>query len=218
MSTPILVTFFNSFTVLVRVCTGENWNGIMHDCMDDSPFAVPYFVSYVILSGFLMVNLFVAVIVKNFENEEELDFLWQLSPVKRDHIDDFIHQWEKLFENRRFISTSHFMMLLDKLKPEGLKPARDPKMLSIPQNTDRKVHYLDCIQACCVEKFALVFPSRVFAKIPSKNPSQQIIRRKISASYPELKNNTFMYCVDHYYAAIKLQRWFRRMKKTLTGA
>ena len=206
--------FFNSFTVLVRVCTGENWNGIMHDCMDDSPFAVPYFVSYVILSGFLMVNLFVAVIVKNFENEEELDFLWQLSPVKRDHIDDFIHQWEKLFENRRFISTSHFMMLLDKLKPEGLKPARDPKMLSIPQNTDRKVHYLDCIQACCVEKFALVFPSRVFAKIPSKNPSQQIIRRKISASYPELKNNTFMYCVDHYYAAIKLQRWFRRMKKT----
>lgn len=64
--------------------TGESWNGIMHDCMVTEPrrgcsnaadtcgspfLATVYFVSFIIFSCFLMLNVFVAVVLKNFETE-----------------------------------------------------------------------------------------------------------------------------------------------------
>jgi len=77
--------FGNSLLLLFRCATGENWQQIMADC-DLSPpeqcqshpddggkstcgtaFAVPYFISFIILCTFLVLNLFIAVIMDNFE-------------------------------------------------------------------------------------------------------------------------------------------------------
>ena len=74
--------------VLIRMATGESWNGIMHDamismpfcdesddciesvtCCGDSTFAIIYFVSFTFVSSLVMMNIFVAVILKNFEEQ-----------------------------------------------------------------------------------------------------------------------------------------------------
>jgi hypothetical protein len=62
--------------------TGESWNGIMSDCMVEEPtngcseeagtcgnpnVAIVFFISFSLLSTSLMLNVFVAVVLKNFE-------------------------------------------------------------------------------------------------------------------------------------------------------
>lgn len=71
-----------ALSLLLRTATGENWQLVMAGCIlepplcdpDDpqgstcgTPAAIPYFVSFVCLCTFLIVNLFVAVIVDNFD-------------------------------------------------------------------------------------------------------------------------------------------------------
>lgn len=74
-------SFFTALLTLFRMATGENWNIIMHECMIAPPFctagvdcgsvavAVPFFISFHIFSALLMLNVFVAVVLKNFEEE-----------------------------------------------------------------------------------------------------------------------------------------------------
>ena len=57
---------------------GESWNGIMHDVMKPDDLvselaAYLYFSSFVVLGQFMMINLFVAVILENFEREFSSD-------------------------------------------------------------------------------------------------------------------------------------------------
>jgi hypothetical protein len=68
-------TFPTAMLLLFRCSTGESWNGVMHDIMRRSPpsdlaiaLAPPFFVTFIILGSFLMLNLFVAVIMEHFEN------------------------------------------------------------------------------------------------------------------------------------------------------
>lgn len=71
-----------ALSVLLRTATGEGWQDIMESCVlsgDEcdssdpdgstcgSAFAYFYFISFVLLCSFLIINLFVAVIVDNFE-------------------------------------------------------------------------------------------------------------------------------------------------------
>eukprot|EP00036_Acanthoecidae_sp_10tr_P014734 CAMPEP_0206289576 /NCGR_PEP_ID=MMETSP0106_2-20121207/2185_1 /ASSEMBLY_ACC=CAM_ASM_000206 /TAXON_ID=81532 /ORGANISM="Acanthoeca-like sp., Strain 10tr" /LENGTH=1614 /DNA_ID=CAMNT_0053720129 /DNA_START=528 /DNA_END=5372 /DNA_ORIENTATION=- len=62
--------FGSSMMVLFRCSTGESWQAVMYACWYNeggTPAAVPYFVSFTLLSMFLFLNLFVAVIMDNFE-------------------------------------------------------------------------------------------------------------------------------------------------------
>ncbi|KAF5928983.1 hypothetical protein HPG69_018162 [Diceros bicornis minor] len=75
-------TFFQALMLLFRSATGEAWHNIMLSCLSGKPcdknsgiltpecgneFAYFYFVSFIFLCSFLMLNLFVAVIMDNFE-------------------------------------------------------------------------------------------------------------------------------------------------------
>lgn len=74
-------SFGNAMLTLFRMSTGEDWNGIMHHCLkppDCIPteysscynyVAVVYFVSFIIFGQFIMIQLFIAVILENFEQE-----------------------------------------------------------------------------------------------------------------------------------------------------
>jgi hypothetical protein len=58
-------TFWMSVLLLFRMSTGESWNGIMHDLEVSSPILAPLFcVSYVVIIMFIMINIFVAVILR----------------------------------------------------------------------------------------------------------------------------------------------------------
>ncbi|CAF4056766.1 unnamed protein product, partial [Rotaria sp. Silwood1] len=101
-------TFFNSLLVLFRSATGEAWQEIMYDCGPNgnakcdhrsrskkdescaSSFAIPYFLSFYILCSFLIINLFVAVIMDNF------DYLtrdWSI--LGPHHLDEFVRLWSE---------------------------------------------------------------------------------------------------------------------------
>lgn len=80
-------SFYHGVITLVRAATGESWNGLMHDCMQketDDPdscsgadecgsfvYAVPYWISYVLIAALVMMNIFIAVIMNNFSEIAE---------------------------------------------------------------------------------------------------------------------------------------------------
>lgn len=56
-----------AFLTLIRMVTGENWNGLMHECDSYSTRATTYFCSFIILMSYVMLNLFIATMLENFQ-------------------------------------------------------------------------------------------------------------------------------------------------------
>ncbi|KAL1253195.1 hypothetical protein QQF64_017888, partial [Cirrhinus molitorella] len=96
-------TFFQALMLLFRSATGEAWHEIMLSCLGERPcdgdsgytgkecgsdFAYFYFVSFIFLCSFLMLNLFVAVIMDNFEYLTR-----DASILGPHHLDEFIRVW-----------------------------------------------------------------------------------------------------------------------------
>ncbi|XP_031720154.1 voltage-dependent R-type calcium channel subunit alpha-1E isoform X3 [Anarrhichthys ocellatus] len=101
-------TFSGALMLLFRSATGESWQEIMLSCLggqkcETDPLAAPtsgpeggcgsdfayfYFVSFIFFSSFLMLNLFVAVIMDNFE------YLTRDSSILGPHhLDEFVRIW-----------------------------------------------------------------------------------------------------------------------------
>ncbi|XP_056894023.1 voltage-dependent R-type calcium channel subunit alpha-1E isoform X5 [Takifugu flavidus] len=100
-------TFSGALLLLFRSATGESWQEIMLSCLGGqkcetdmavpasdpeggcgSDFAYFYFVSFIFFSSFLMLNLFVAVIMDNFE------YLTRDSSILGPHhLDEFVRIW-----------------------------------------------------------------------------------------------------------------------------
>uniref|UniRef100_A0A8C2HII9 Calcium channel, voltage-dependent, R type, alpha 1E subunit a n=1 Tax=Cyprinus carpio TaxID=7962 RepID=A0A8C2HII9_CYPCA len=102
-------TFFGALMLLFRSATGESWQEIMLSCLGEkdcekdeslnnsttnekkdcgTEFAYFYFVSFIFFSSFLMLNLFVAVIMDNFE------YLTRDSSILGPHhLDEFVRIW-----------------------------------------------------------------------------------------------------------------------------
>jgi voltage-gated sodium channel len=74
--------FLVAMLTLFQILTFENWSDIMYEAMKIHPWAWIYFVSFVIIAGFVFFNLFVAVIIGEMEklshegeHEEEVEKL-----------------------------------------------------------------------------------------------------------------------------------------------
>ncbi|XP_056104661.1 calcium channel, voltage-dependent, P/Q type, alpha 1A subunit, b isoform X16 [Rhinichthys klamathensis goyatoka] len=96
-------TFIMALMLLFRSATGEAWHDIMLACLGGkkcdeksgnegpecgSNFAYAYFVSFIFLCSFLMLNLFVAVIMDNFE------YLTRDSSILGPHhLDEYVRIW-----------------------------------------------------------------------------------------------------------------------------
>uniref|UniRef100_A0A7M5WIZ7 Voltage-dependent calcium channel alpha-1 subunit IQ domain-containing protein n=2 Tax=Clytia hemisphaerica TaxID=252671 RepID=A0A7M5WIZ7_9CNID len=96
-------SFQEALCVLFRCGTGETWHLVMLDCFDNAPCynnpnekcgstlaAVIYFVTFYFLYAFLLLNLFVAVIMDNF------DYLTRdESILGPHHMDEFVRVWSE---------------------------------------------------------------------------------------------------------------------------
>ena len=101
-------TFGVAFLTMFRCATGESWNGIMHDAMVTpdtydpdgrscseargdcgSWVAIPFFVSYAIVAGFVVLNMMIAVVLENFS----LSLRREANRVKQEHLDAFVDAW-----------------------------------------------------------------------------------------------------------------------------
>ncbi|XP_078356408.1 voltage-dependent L-type calcium channel subunit alpha-1F-like isoform X4 [Oculina patagonica] len=94
-------SFPEAIQVLFRSATGENWQLIMLACTSDadcqlgdgkcgSAFAYLYFISFIFFCSFLLLNLFVAVIMDNFEYLTRDESI--LGPH---HLDEFVRVWSE---------------------------------------------------------------------------------------------------------------------------
>lgn len=70
---------------LFRIVTLEDWTDIMYAAMEQMPYAWIYFVSFVVLGTFVVVNLFIAVVINNLDEAkaEQLRSL-QKTPSQED--------------------------------------------------------------------------------------------------------------------------------------
>jgi voltage-gated sodium channel len=62
-----------SLFTLFQTMTGEGWPDVARDVMEDAPIAWIFFVIYIVISTFAVLNLFIAVIVSGMEKEVTAD-------------------------------------------------------------------------------------------------------------------------------------------------
>jgi voltage-gated sodium channel len=75
-----------SLLTLFRIVTLEDWTDVMYTAMEMHPMAWVYFVSFVIIGTFVIINLFIAVVLNNLE-EAKVERVDQLaSPTSREEI------------------------------------------------------------------------------------------------------------------------------------
>ena len=96
-------SFSVAFGVLFRASTGEDWNGIMRDCMVSdksggcseaegncgSWLAVPYFVSYIVVTAFVVLNMMIALILHTYAQQKRLEAM----AVTPSHEEAFQRAW-----------------------------------------------------------------------------------------------------------------------------
>jgi len=71
---------------LFRIVTLEDWTDIMYTAMELHPLAWIYFVSFVVIGTFVVINLFIAVVLKNLE-EAKVERLREITtPVSREEL------------------------------------------------------------------------------------------------------------------------------------
>uniref|UniRef100_A0A672ID19 Calcium channel, voltage-dependent, R type, alpha 1E subunit b n=1 Tax=Salarias fasciatus TaxID=181472 RepID=A0A672ID19_SALFA len=164
-------TFFSALMLLFRSATGESWQEIMLSCLSgqecepdtslapftQSPdheggcgtdFAYVYFVSFIFFSSFLMLNLFVAVIMDNFE------YLTRDSSILGPHhLDEFVRIWG---ESCGAVGNTEPMyeMLTHMSPPLGLGKKCPAKiaykrlvLMNMPVDEDMTVHFTSTLMS-----------------------------------------------------------------------
>jgi len=123
--------FWYGLNVLLRMATNDDWYLIMKDCSVSppdcsrevgncgSPVAQWYFSSFVGFVSIIMLNLFTAVIIENFEKQQEQES-WKIMPTA---LDEFRELWAEYDDGSGTITPRDLHDLLTRLSPPlGLGP------------------------------------------------------------------------------------------------
>ncbi|XP_043247671.1 muscle calcium channel subunit alpha-1-like isoform X2 [Amphibalanus amphitrite] len=232
-------TFPQAVLVLFRSATGEAWQDIMLACVsgkcdaasDEKPedtcgtvFAIPYFVSFYILCSFLVINLFVAVIMDNF------DYLtrdWSI--LGPHHLDEFVRLWSEYDPDAKGrIKHVDVVTLLRKISPPlgfgKLCPHRVAckrlVSMNMPLNADGTVMFNATL-------FAVVRTSlriKTDGNIDEMNAELRTIIKKVwKRTSPKLLDQVVPppggegveddVTVGKFYATFLIQDYFRKFKK-----
>ncbi|XP_077545779.1 muscle calcium channel subunit alpha-1-like isoform X3 [Haemaphysalis longicornis] len=231
-------TFPQAVLVLFRSATGESWQEIMLSCVNSeevkcdgaseegdqapcgSDVALIYFISFYILCSFLIINLFVAVIMDNF------DYLtrdWSI--LGPHHLDEFVRLWSEYDPDAKGrIKHLDVVTLLRKIQPPlgfgKLCPHRVAckKLVSMnmPLNSDGTVMFNATL-------FAVVRTSlkiKTDGNIDTANEELRAIIKKIwKRTSPRLLDQVVPPAADDdvtvgkFYATFLIQDYFRRFKK-----
>ncbi|VDK63452.1 unnamed protein product [Onchocerca ochengi] len=235
-------TFPAAVLVLFRSATGEAWQQIMLSCSDrdevkcdpasddykQNPdakcgvdFAYPYFISFFMLCSFLVINLFVAVIMDNF------DYLtrdWSI--LGPHHLEEFVRLWSEYDPDAKGrIKHLDVVTLLRKISPPlgfgKLCPHRLAckrlVSMNMPLNSDGTV----CFNATL---FALVRTNlKIYTEgnIDEVNEQLRSAIRRIWKRTPQKMLDEVVppagrdddVTVGKFYATFLIQDYFRRFKK-----
>lgn len=87
-----------SLLTLFRVVTLEDWTDVMYTAMELHSMSWMFFVSFVVVGTFVVINLFIAVVLNNLEEakQEKLDALRQ--PVGKDELLKELRQTQEMLQ------------------------------------------------------------------------------------------------------------------------
>ncbi|NWX40296.1 SCN5A protein, partial [Steatornis caripensis] len=158
-------TFANSMLCLFQITTSAGWDGLLSPILNTGPpycdpnitgtvgecgkpaIGIIYFVSYIIISFLIVVNMYIAVILENFNAATEES----TEPLGEDDFDIFYEIWEKFDpEATQFITFSALSDFADALT----EPLRVPKpnkveliAMDLPMVSGDRIHCLDILFA-----------------------------------------------------------------------
>ena len=201
-------TFFSSFCLLFRIATAAGWNGIYDAACVKPPLcdpqakfksngltkgtcgnttiAIVYFVSYILLFVLLIINMYIAVILENFNQAQSLES----GGITEEDIDCFYEVW-KQFDPcaTQFINFNDVPILLTKVDPPFQKKAPDNYKFLKEQNiatiTGSKVHCLDVLMALIRKKLGDQEDTDDFHKVMDK------VESKFKSAFPKRRESTY---------------------------
>ena len=163
-------TFMSSFCVLFRVATAAGWNNVMEGLMIDPPFcdpnkeipgggggvspgdcgnkpvAIVYLVSYMFLIVQFIVNMYIAVIMENFNSAQDQENVG----VTEDAIEDFYETWKEYDPKaKQFIDYKSLPDFLDDVSRPFRVPKPNNEFISrvcLPVREGNKIHCMDLLQ------------------------------------------------------------------------
>uniref|UniRef100_A0A8C7VV77 Voltage-dependent N-type calcium channel subunit alpha n=1 Tax=Oncorhynchus mykiss TaxID=8022 RepID=A0A8C7VV77_ONCMY len=227
-------TFFQALMLLFRwSATGEAWHEIMLSCLSNRPcdklsgsggkecgsdFAYFYFVSFIFLCSFLMLNLFVAVIMDNFEYLTR-----DASILGPHHLDEFIRVWAEYDPAAcgRMTYLDMYEMLRHMSPPLGLGKKCPPRIaykrlvkMNMPIADDNTVHFTSTLMALIRTALEIKLASGVLAQ----RLCDADLRKEISRVWPNLPPKTIDLLVTPYkkltvgkvYAALMIFDYYKQ--------
>ncbi len=79
-------TLGRSLLTLFNITTLDNWTQIMNAAMEQHPWAWIYFVSFVVVGTFVVINLFIAIIINSLDDAKRSNLQEGLEPVSHQDI------------------------------------------------------------------------------------------------------------------------------------
>ncbi|XP_042744374.1 sodium channel protein type 1 subunit alpha-like [Lagopus leucura] len=216
-------TFDSSMLCLFQITTSAGWDGLLSPVLKDSKNCAPnvanknsttcknevvgitFFVSYVIISFLIVVNMYIAVILENFSvaTEESAD------PLSEDDFDMFYETWGNFDpQATQFIEYSALSDFADALA----EPLRIPKpntiqliSMDLPMVSGDKIHCLDIL---------LAFTKRVLGETGNFEGLELHMEEKFMAANPSKVPykpiTTTLKRKQEEVSALVIQRAFRR--------
>ncbi|XP_053907732.1 voltage-dependent P/Q-type calcium channel subunit alpha-1A [Cuculus canorus] len=230
-------TFFQALMLLFRSATGEAWHEIMLSCLSGKPcdqnsgikedecgneFAYFYFVSFIFLCSFLMLNLFVAVIMDNFE------YLTRDSSILGPHhLDEYVRVWAEYDPAAwgRLTLMDMYEMLRHMSPPLGLGKKCPPRVaykrllrMDLPVADDNTVHFNSTLMAL----IRTALDIKIAKGGADKQQMDAELRKEMIAIWPNLSpKNLDLLVTPHkstdltvgkIYAAMMIMEYYRQSK------
>lgn len=119
-------TFLWAFTSIFQILSGENWNVIMYDGWKSTTWlSTIYFLSLVIFGGFIVMNLFLAILLSNFEGNEDLIKQEDKSSFSTSTIEEQNILVGMISKSMRQLKKSARLSIADELEENGETPSKN---------------------------------------------------------------------------------------------
>uniref|UniRef100_A0A8D1CJJ1 Sodium channel protein n=1 Tax=Sus scrofa TaxID=9823 RepID=A0A8D1CJJ1_PIG len=220
-------TFGNSIICLFEITTSAGWDGLLNPILNSGPpdcdptlenpgtsvrgdcgnpsIGICFFCSYIIISFLIVVNMYIAIILENFNvaTEESSE------PLGEDDFEMFYETWEKFDPDAtQFIDYSRLSDFVDTLQ-EPLRIAKPNKIklitMDLPMVPGDKIHCLDIL-------FALT--KEVLGDSGEMDALKETMEEKFMAANPSKVSyepiTTTLKRKHEEVCAIKIQRAYRR--------
>nr|AUY61917.1 sodium channel Nav2 [Lethenteron camtschaticum] len=173
-------TFANSMTLLFRLNTAGGWNDVMGSVLgtetQNAILVIAYFTTFVIFSNIIIINMYVAIILENFNEAQEQEE----TGVTDDDIDMFYRVWGKFDPlATQFLACEQLPNFFDALK----RPFRIPKpntvkiaALQLAIVEGNKVHCLDVLRTMTRVIFGRVVKTEHLRQL-SRQAQEKVMRR-----------------------------------------